>query len=299
MGNSWWQIQILGDPALEELIVWRLQDFGCGGAASQLQERSCLIQTYLPHDQFQQTDLEALALLLQQDAAGVDFASPTAEWHEIDEEDWANSWKDHWHPQEIGDRLLINPAWLPLPETTDRIVLQLNPGVAFGTGTHATTQLCLVALEQQLNNNAAVKEQVTIADIGCGSGILSIAAILLGAHKAYALDLDPLAVDSARGSRMLNRLGPSQMVVEQGSIEQLQELLERPIDGIVCNILADVIINLVPQMSAISHASTWGILSGILLTQVQPVTATLAQHGWSVFASQRQQDWCCLNIRRR
>lgn len=294
MVTTWWEIQILSDPALEDLIFWRLEDFGCRGASSQSQGASRLVQAYLPQDQVQQSDLEGLAQLLDQDAVGVGFTPPTVRWNWVDEEDWANSWKQYWHPQEVGDRLLIYPAWLPLPETTERTLLRLNPGVAFGTGAHATTQLCLEALEKQLDQT----DQEVIADIGCGSGILSIAAILLGAQQVYAVDVDPLAVKSARDSRALNQIDSRRVVVEQGSVERLMELIDRPVDGIVCNILANVIIDLIPQMTAIAKASTWGILSGILGNQAKPVSEILEQHHWRITALQQQQEWCCIHIQR-
>ncbi len=294
MVSRWWEIQVLSDPALEDLIFWRSQNFGCRGSSSQVQGTARLVKAYLPQDQVQQSDLQTLAKLLSQDATVAGFTSPTVSWQVVNEEDWANSWKQYWHPQEVGDRLLIYPAWLPLPETTDRLLLRLDPGLAFGTGAHATTQLCLAAIERQLGRETG--GEIAIADIGCGTGILSIAALLLGADKTYAVDIDPLAVTSAQESRDLNRIDPSRMVVEQGSVERLGELIDAPVDGIVCNILAEVIINLIPQMSAIAKPTTWGILSGILLNQSRLVTHTLEQHGWTVSALQQQQDWCCISI---
>jgi ribosomal protein L11 methyltransferase len=223
------------------------------------------------------------------------LAIPKMQWQPIDEEDWASSWKEHWQPQEIGDRFLIYPAWLPLPEKSDRILLRLDPGVAFGTGNHATTQLCLEALEMRLDEDT---KEAVVVDIGCGSGILSIAAVLLGASKVYAVDVDLMAVKSARSNSHLNQIMTQQLVVEHGSVELLQQIIKEPVDGIVCNILAEVIIDLVPQMSAIAKPSTWGILSGVLLEQAQSVTDTLEQHGWIVAALWRRQEWCCFNIRR-
>lgn len=291
MVNRWWEIQVCGDSALEDLVFWRLETFGCQGTSSQF--KGSRLQAYLPENQIHQSDLAVLARFLDQDAISMGFASPEVHWKLISEEDWSNSWKQHWQPQEIGDRFLIYPAWL-IPQASDRLVLRLDPGMAFGTGTHATTQLCLEAIEQQLGSSIS---STIVADIGCGSGILSIAAVLLEADQVYAVDTDPLAVQSACSNRDLNQIDPSHMVVEQGSVERLIEIMNHPVDGIFCNILAEVIINLVPQMTAIAKPTTWGILSGILEEQVEQVTKTLAQHGWTVSSVWHRQDWSCLNIR--
>jgi len=295
LANSWWEIQVIADPAAEELVFWRLEDFGCRGTSSEVRGHSYLIRAYLPQIKAQQLDLAALALLLRQDCLCSGLPIPNVQWQLIDEEDWSSSWKQHWHPEPIGDRFLINPAWLPLPADTDRLVIRLDPGVAFGTGNHATTQLCLESLEMRLSDPDA---DVTVADIGCGSGILSIGALLLGAKQAYAVDIDPLAVLSTISNRDLNGIPAERLIVAEGSLSELIHLLPRPVDGFVCNILAEVILDLIPQMGEIAHSSTWGILSGLLLDQVKPIADTLEQHGWVVATLWRRQDWACLNIRR-
>lgn len=257
-----------------------------------------LIRAYYRQDLAQHLDLAALALQLRQDALSLDFPSPSVQWQLVNEEDWATSWKQYWHPQEIGDRLLIYPAWLTPPEVSERLVLRLNPGVAFGTGAHATTQLCLEALEMQLDDTFGPIGRVSIADIGCGTGILSIGAILLGAHQVYAVDTDPLAVEAACTSRALNQIHPDQMVVWPGSIAELAQRLALPVDGFVCNILAETIIELTPEFARITQAKAWGILSGILIEQADGVIQELAKHGWQLNSLWRRQDWCCLNISR-
>lgn len=295
MANSWWEIQVACDPIAEDLVHWRLEDFGCRGSASEVRGYGCLVRAYLPQMKADQLDLAALALRLKQDALCAEVSAPMVQWHLIDEEDWSSSWKEHWHPQEIGDRFLINPAWLPLPEDSDRLIIRLDPGVAFGTGAHATTQLCLESLEMRISE---ANSDLTVADIGCGSGILSVGAVLLGAKHAYAVDTDPLAVQATIENRTMNQIDPDRLIAAEGSIEQLKALISTPVDGILCNILAEVIIDLIPDMSDIAKTSTWGVLSGILLEQVKPIADTLEQHGWVVATLWRRQDWCCLNIRR-
>jgi ribosomal protein L11 methyltransferase len=300
MATSWWEIQILCEPSLEEVIFWRLDSFGCRGTSSEVKGHSCLICAYMPQEQAHVLDLAALALLLRQDALCVGLPVPAIQWILIDEQDWAISWKEHWQPEEIGDRLLIYPAWLPVPEQSERLILRLEPGVAFGTGDHPTTQLCLEALEMRLAYNPPgdPSESVVIADIGCGSGILSVGALLLGAKQAYAVDTDPLAVKSTLENRTLNRIDPERLIVAEGSVDRLTQLTHAPVDGIVCNILAEVIIDLIPQLTAIVQSTTWGVFSGILLEQAKYVADTLEANGWLVAALWKRGDWCCLNVRR-
>lgn len=296
MSNSWWEVQILCDPGLEDLIFWRLEKFGCRGMSSEVKSHSLLVRAHLPQMQAQLLDLAALSLWLRQDALTVELPVPVTQWHLIDEEDWASSWKQHWEPQEIGDRFLIYPAWLPVPDQSERLLLRLDPGAAFGTGNHQTTQLCLEALEMRLGYG---NSDVVVADIGCGSGILSIGAVLLGAKAVYGVDIDPLAVRAARSNRDLNQISAKRLVVEKGSVERLSKLTGgKPVDGILCNILAEVIIDLIPEMSAIASPNCWGIISGVLLEQVKPIADTLEQHDWIVATLWKRQDWCCFNVRR-
>lgn len=295
MTNSWWEIQILCDAVLEESMFWRLELFGCKGMSSQRQDQSSIIAAYLPKVSSHVLDLSALSLQIKQDALCFEAGIPSIQWQLIDEEDWASGWKSYWKPQEIGDRLLIHPAWLPLPEHTDRTILKLEPGVAFGTGDHATTQLCLEALEMRLGDHP---EQITIADIGCGSGILSVGALLLGAKKAYAVDTDPLAIKATQENIQLNGLDPKRLDVAEGSVETIVEMIPQPVEGIVCNILAHVIVELIPEWTPLAKPETWGILSGILLDQAKAVTDVLEENGWFVSALWKRGDWCCLNIRR-
>ncbi|MGD1910584.1 MAG: 50S ribosomal protein L11 methyltransferase [Rivularia sp. (in: cyanobacteria)] len=306
MVKTWWELQIICSGEIEDSVFWRLEKFGCRGTASQKKGNGILVQAYLPQSQAHLLDLAALSLWLRQDALCLETSLPSLQWKLIDEEDWASSWKQHWEPQEIGDRFLINPSWIAAPENGDRIILQLDPGSAFGTGAHATTQLCLESLEMRFSDipesfvgSAEKKDDVVIADIGCGSGILSIGALLLGAQKAYAVDVDSLAVSSTIENREINGFAPERLSVAQGSVEAMQQLLTEPVDGIVCNILADIIMEILPAMSAIVKPTTWAIFSGILLEQSNAVTHVLEENGWVVATLWKRKEWCCLNVRRQ
>ena len=295
MTSSWWEIKILCHPNLEESIFWRLDKFGCSGTATEPKGQSLLIKAYTPQIKIQLLDLAALSLWLHQDSLLAGLPQPLMRWKLIDEEDWSSSWKQYWQPTEVGDRFLIYPAWLTPPEDSERLILRLDPGVAFGTGTHQTTQLCLESLEMRLSISAS---DIVLADVGCGSGILAIGAVLLGATKVYAVDTDLLAVESARSNRHLNQIHPDNLTINQGSVAELLELLPEGVDGIVCNILADVIMDLMPQLSQLIKPNGWAILSGILLDQTQAIADTLEQNGWVVAALWKRQEWCCFQIRR-
>ena len=306
MSNRWWEIVIECEPILEESVFWRIEEFGCSGTATEIvldnkQElefkfgnKQISIRTYIPEIKAQLLDLSTLSSYLKKDAELLEAPSPKVKWRLIDEEDWASSWKQHWKPLKIGDRFIICPAWESLPEESSRSILRLDPGAAFGTGTHPTTQLCLESLEMRLYDNA---ESKIIADIGCGSGILSLGSILLGAKKAYAVDTDPLATKTCRSNCQLNDIDTDKITVFDGSIEKLIETNEI-FDGIICNILAETIIKLFPQFNQITHEKSWAILSGILLTQADLIADIVEEQGWTVAALWKRKDWCCFNVRR-
>ena len=295
MNNSWWEIEICSEVALEELISWQLEQFGCRGTATERKpgETFGKIKTYLPLDDCKEQDFAVLSQQLQEDAISAGFSSPEVTWKIVQEEDWASSWKQYWHPQEIGSSLLIYPAWLDLPTKVNRHIIRLDPGMAFGTGTHQTTQLCLESLENRFQD---LPSDFIIADIGCGSGILAIASIILGFDRVYAVDTDPIAISATETNRDLNDIESDRLIVQTGSIETLQQMLPTPVDGFVCNILAEVIIQLIPHFKTIAKPTAWGSLSGIIQEQVPLVTEVLEQYGWKIVNNVYRQDWCCLDI---
>ncbi|MDX2255863.1 MAG: 50S ribosomal protein L11 methyltransferase [Pseudanabaenaceae cyanobacterium bins.39] len=296
--NNWWEIQVLAEQSLEEQIFWRLQNFGCQGMVSQKKEQQVCISSYMPIEKANVLDLAALAIWLKQDAIASNYEAPTTQWTIISDEDWSSSWKQHWHPQEIGDMFVIYPAWIePHDQHGDRQILRLDPGSAFGTGSHATTQLCLEALEMRLWG-AKPEDNLVVADVGCGSGILSIGALLIGASQTYAIDNDILAIKATNHNRQLNNIPPEKIWVQEGSIEDLIAHMPAPANGFTCNILADVIVEMVPYFEQLVNENGWGILSGILIEQVPKVADALDAHKWVIATFWKRQEWACLTIRR-
>lgn len=289
--EKWWEVAVVCSPSLEDSVYYAFDQLGSKGTASQRQGDRRMVTAYFAQVQFDVSDFERFeAELLKTTDAAVQVS-----WREIENEDWAKSWKTHWQPEAVGDRLLINPAWL-MPPDTRRTILTLDPGSAFGTGAHATTRLCLEALEKQSIEGA------TIADIGCGSGILSIVALLYGAKQAYAADVDPLAISSTRSNAELNDISEASLQVEVGSLLEVVAMAKGadalPVDGIVCNILSEIIVGLIlPQLSELAGPSTWGILSGILTSKADWVEEHLMAFGWQVVATAKLDEWCSMTIR--
>ena len=172
---------------------------------------------------------------------------------DVADEDWENNWKQFYKPMEIGSRLLVVPEWEEAADPT-RVKLVLNPGLTFGTGSHATTRLCLQALDTHIHGGERV------LDLGCGSGILSIAALRLGAESAFACDIDEKCVDVAYENAALNGIGKDRYTVRWGNVltdAALRQEMGAGYDIVVANIVADVIMGLSPHVRAISNSTAY------------------------------------------
>ena len=205
------------------------------------------------------------------------------------EEDWANNWKKYFHPLEVGEKILIKPEWEELKDNTDRIVFNINPGMSFGTGGHYTTQLCIETLEKY------IKPGVKVLDLGCGSGILSIISLLLGADSAFAVDIDPNAVDIAYQNAGMNDVDISKYTVKAGDIitntELQNEIAQNEYDVVVANIVADVIIALAPKAREYMKKGGVFITSGIIEDRVDDVKAALEKCGFEIDSIKQRKDW--------
>ena len=222
------------------------------------------------------------------------YPMPEPTFTVVKEEDWAEAWKQHYHPLRLGQRLYIRPQWAAIPDARpDDIVLVMDPGMAFGTGTHPTTQLCLIAVEDLLAGQPALD----VLDLGCGSGILGIAALKLGAARVLALDTDELAVRATAQNAAYNGVD-SRLTVQQGSLETLRHSA-RHFDLLLVNILAKVIIALCDEgLGDVVRAGGAAVFSGIIDEQVDEVEAALCRTGLEPYRRRSQGDWVAIEARK-
>lgn len=223
------------------------------------------------------------------------YPLPPPTFHQLEEEDWANAWKAHYHPFRIGSRVWIRPSWFEPDSVADNgdfaraddVVLLLDPGMAFGTGLHPTTQMCLQALEQ------IVTSGVGVLDVGTGSGILSIAAVKLGAGQVRAFDTDALAVQTSISNAAQN--DTNNIYIHQG---MLTDVPLETWDIVVVNILAPVIVLLLENDRLLEYVAPTGklILSGIIEEQLNIVETAVAKAGGEISQKTQVRDWVCLTV---
>ena len=205
----------------------------------------------------------------------------------MEDADWENNWKQYYKPMEIGERLLVIPQW-ETAEVGDRVPLILEPGLTFGTGSHATTRLCLMALEKH------VKPGMRVVDLGCGSGILSIAALKLGAAEARAIDIDDKCINVAYENAAMNGIGKDTYTVLSGNILTDQSAVEQlggGYDIVVANIVSDIIIALAPQARYYMKEDALFLCSGIIDTRAEEVKGKLVEAGFEVLEERSADGW--------
>ncbi|MBE6763917.1 MAG: 50S ribosomal protein L11 methyltransferase [Ruminococcaceae bacterium] len=208
----------------------------------------------------------------------------------ISEEDWANNWKQYFKPLKIGEKLLICPTWDTVDDAEGRTVLNIDPGMAFGTGGHETTRLVLEAME------TVITPDTDLLDVGCGSGILSLAALLLGARSALAVDIDALAVKTAIENGERSGLTPPRYTVVEGD---LVDKVSGQFDLVVANIVADAIIMLSPAVKPFVKENGVYIVSGIIDTREAEVVEALNACGFVIEHRFEQRGWLCMVCKHR
>jgi ribosomal protein L11 methyltransferase len=300
---DWLEITIETPPDALDTLVARLEDLGVQGLVindekalrehldnnpaawdfvdeevfSGLQGRSN-VQFYLEDSIDGQAQLEEYRAALPGYALSV---------RRVCDEDWLNSWKAYFKPLEIGSRLLIVPEWEPVPDNTDRVILRIEPQNAFGTGTHASTRMCLEELE--------TRRAGSVLDLGSGSGILSVAALLFGADSAVACDVSPDAAAVCRDNARLNGIEDGQLHVYTGDILDSAVLARitggQRFDIVFANIIADVIIALAPLVRGLLAPGGVFICSGIIDGREAEVRDALETSGLRVLNARREENW--------
>ncbi len=308
--SSWLQVALTANGELAEAVAEVLARFAPGGVATERGVRftgpedegtpleAITVRAYLPADEH----LEGMRQKLEEALyyLGMIQPLPAPVFTPIPDQNWMEAWKEHYQPIPIGKRLIIVPVWLDSPDPC-RIAIKIDPGMAFGTGTHPTTQLCLELIENLLDiKSSLVTCHSSFIDIGCGSGILSIAALKLGANFALGVDIDEAAVRAARENAAVNGIAVEQLTLGVGSVAEVLagRFPVRNAPLVLANILAPVIIRLFDDGLADLVAPGGAlILSGILEEQAKAVLSAARVHGMELVEEKQIEDWVALTCK--
>ncbi len=300
--NYWLEVSLVVDGELAEAVAEVMARFTPSGVVIESTEiipdpngaghpsgplRVC---SYLPADADQEDTRQRLEEALWYLSRITPL--PSAQFRLVQEVNWVDAWKEHYHPILVGKRQIIIPAWLEASEA-DRISIKIDPGMAFGTGTHPTTQLCMALAETWLKPGKA------IIDVGCGSGILSVAALKLGASHALGVDIEIEAIEAAHHNANINMVETG-IELGLGSVAEIRlgkfSLRQAPL--VFANILAPIIIRLLEDgLGDLIQPGGIGIFSGILLEQEQDVTTAAIKHSLQLCERRQSDDWVALCFR--
>lgn len=241
-----------------------------------------IIKTYITEERDVTEDVNLIKEKIQGlKEFGIDIGEAIVELSQVDEEDWANEWKNYYKPTKVGKNVVVKPTWEEYEEQSGDLIIELDPGMAFGIGTHETTTMCI----QQLENY--VKKDSKVFDIGCGSGILAIAAAKLGAKEVVAVDLDEVAVKVSKENIELNKV-EDKVTALHGN---LTEVINDKADIVVANIIADIIKILAKDVSNFMKEDAVFISSGIIHAKVDEVKESLIKNGFEIVEVQTLGEW--------
>lgn len=246
-------------------------------------EEGVIVKAYLPVNSFLNETVEAIKEEINElTSYNIDIGSNTVTTSEVNEEEWATAWKKYYHPVKISEKFTIVPTWEDYtPVHSDELIIELDPGMAFGTGTHPTTVMSIQALER------TIEEGSKVIDVGTGSGVLSIAAALLGASHIEALDLDEVAVKSARLNIELNKVD-DRVTIRQN---HLLDGIEEEVDVVVANILAEIILRFTNDAARVVKKGGYFITAGIILQKKEEVKAAIMEAGFQILETIVMEDW--------
>ena len=295
--KDWYKLTFFIESDSEEIIIWKLNELGIFSFSFEYlikTENKKEVNIWLPTDEWDKGARIDFGKIICKLLNINSHKTQLFEWNVIKEEDWLTSWKKYWAPELVGNHLLILPCWININEKfKDKQIIKIDPGAAFGTGSHPSTYLCLEKMENILFSNKKV------LDIGSGSGILSIAARLLGAKEICAVDNDYLAINSTKSNFQLNfgnlknlntYLGPFNEVILKNQLQQF--------DFVLCNILAEVIKEMIPNIYECLRKDGEVIFSGILNSQKDEIIKILIQNDLKLLDVSTRKDWACISAQR-
>lgn len=304
---KWTEVQIKTVSKNEDLISNILYDVGAAGLAiedpndiieleqseiswdfidenlSNLLEDEVIIKAYFPNDEYLDKIVDNLQNQIKRNSL-IDDKDILITLTLLDDDDWAESWKKYYKPFKIGPNIVIKPSWESVEIEDGNILIELDPGMAFGTGTHETTWMCTEAIEKY------IKKGDTLYDIGCGSGILSIAAVKLGAGKVVGVDLDPVSVKTSRENILINHV-EDKIEIREGD---LLEVVDEKADIIVSNIIAEVIAKMSLDLKDYIKDRGIFIASGIILAKISLVEDALKESGFEILEVVRKNEWALI-----
>ncbi len=295
--KDWYKISFQIESDSEEIIIWKLNELGIFSFSFEYlikTQNKKEVNIWLPIDEWDEiarSDLEKIiSKLLNINYSNNQFF----DWSIIKEEDWLTSWKQYWAPELVGNHFLILPCWINLNEKfNDKQIIKIDPGAAFGTGSHPSTYLCLEKMENILFSDKKV------LDIGSGSGILSIAARLLGAKEVCAIDNDYLAINSTNSNFQLNFGNLNNLNTYLGSFNDvaLKNKLKN-FDFVFCNILAEVIKEMIPNIYKCLRKDGQVVFSGIINSQKDEIIKILIQNNLKLLDISSKKDWVCISAQK-
>ncbi len=295
--KDWYKLTFLIESDSEEIIIWKLNELGIFSFSFEYlikKENKKEVNIWLPIDDWGQSSRNDLEKIISKLLNIKPSKNQFFNWSLIKEEDWLTSWKKYWSPEIVGNHFLILPCWMNLNEKfKDKKIIKIDPGAAFGTGSHPSTYLCLEKMENIFFSDKK------ILDIGSGSGILSVAARLLGAKEVYAVDNDYLAINSTKSNFQLNFGDLNNLNTYLGSFNEV--ILKNQLtqfDFVLCNILAEVIKGMIPNIYKCLRNNGEVIFSGILNSQKDEIIKILIKNDLKLLDVTTRKDWACISAQK-
>ena len=291
--KDWYKLKFQIESNSEEIIIWKLNELGIFSFSFEYLIKTKNIKEvniWLPVSEWEESSRINFEKIICKLLNTYDSNNNFFEWTIIKEEDWLTSWKKYWAPELVGKHFLILPCWIDLNEKfKDKKIIKIDPGAAFGTGSHPSTSLCLERME-----DISLSDK-KILDVGSGSGILSVAARLLGAKEVYGIDNDYLAINSTKSNFKLNFGNLNKLNTYLGSFnEVIMKHQLNKFDVVLCNILAEVIKEMIPNIYNCLRKNGEVVFSGILNSQKDEIIKILTNNNLKLLDVSIKKDWACI-----